>query len=723
VQVVFAEFNKFTLFSFCESSAIIAPTQVGENPAELLFSLYSGHIWLGETPVKKLAILSILIFAAFLTACGGGVATVSPPEQTQNYQSAIDTANAPSPTPIPPAEVVVETEVPTEEGGSQGSETLEPTLAPATEVPTELPTESVTEVATEVATEAPTSEVTEVATEAATELPTEIATEAVTEVATELPTEEGGSQGNETLEPTASPTEESTEVATEIATELPTEAATELATTEPTEAVTEIATEAATEAPTSEPTEVVTEAPTEEGGVGGQVDATATPVPTDTLSPTETPAPTETATATVIPTEVPSETLVPTNTPTALPSNTATALPTDTPSPVPTDTLAPTETLVPTNTVVPTDTPSPTDTLAPTLTSTPSVTPFDVPDEADYETYTSEEFNLTMQYPAVWSEPVFDEPFLILSPDGTTDTFPAAAISRGTPETLSEQFGGIDSSSPENFLTAVGESLGEAEIQEVNGYPYPAFELIGGDVDLKARVLLYVVSEEDWILLIGAVEQENFDLYSETIFQQIATSIVAQLPEPTPTSTPVATSTPRATPTLPPTWTPTATPRPILGQTYEDENAGFGFSYPTGAEVSEDDNGVTVEATVEDVPGEVYFVRGKPEELAEQGVICESRDPVETLRCINPAVEPTYTNRYEKFGSPAWFTFQNIEADGQTNAVVSYIVAAGSEWIFIRLTAPAENYTTANLQLFQPMLDSVFIDPPTVDVFGRWNAR
>lgn len=665
--------------------------------------------------MKKLAILSILIFAAFLTACGGGVATVSPPEQTQNYQSAIDTANAPSPTPIPPTEVVVETEAPTEEGQPQGTggETLEPTPVPATEVSTEVPTEAVTEIATEVATEAPTSEATEAVTEVATELPTEIATEAATEVATELPTEEGGSQGNETLEPTAEPTEESTEIATEIATELPTEAATELATTEPTEAVTEIATEAPTEAPTSEPTEAVTEAPTEEGGVGGQDEVTPTAIPTETLLPTETPVPTDTAAPTATP--------IPTETATALPTNTSTALPSDTPSPVPTDTLSPTETPVPTETTAPTDTPSPTETLVPTLTSTPSVTPFDVPDEADYETYISEEFNLTVQYPAVWSEPVFDEPFLILSPDGTSNTFPAAAIARGAPETLSEQFGGIDSSSPEAFLTAVGESLGEAEIQEVSGYLYPAFELIGGNVDLKARVLLYAVSDEDWILMIGAVEAGNFDLYSETIFQQIATSIVAQLPEPTPTSTPVATSTPRATPTLPPTWTPTATPRPILGQTYEDENAGFGFSYPTGAEVSEEDNGVTVEATVEDVPGEVYFVRGKPEELAEQGVICESRDPVETLRCINPAVEPTYTNRYEKYGSPAWFTFQNIEDGGQTNAVVSYIVASGSEWIFIRLTAPAENYTTANLQLFQPMLDSVFIAPPTVDVFGRWD--
>ncbi|MCQ3932891.1 MAG: hypothetical protein DPW16_20775 [Chloroflexi bacterium] len=116
-------------------------------------------------------------------------------------------------------------------------------------------------------------------------------------------------------------------------------------------------------------------------------------------------------------------------------------------------------------------------------------------------------------------------------------------------------------------------------------------------------------------------------------------------------------------------------------------------------------------------------MRGRPEELAEQGIICESRDPLEALRCINSAVEPTYTGRYEKFGSPAWFTIQNVEADGQINAVVSYVVAAGPEWIYIRLTAPASDYTTANLRLFQPILDSVFIEVQPTTIFGNWGLR
>ncbi|MBZ0319032.1 MAG: hypothetical protein K8L91_21630 [Anaerolineae bacterium] len=612
--------------------------------------------------MKKLVVLSMLILAAFLAACGGGVATVAPPEQTQNYQHALETANAPT--------VEAHTEVATESGESQGGEVTatEPTLPPTTVV---APTEAVT----------------------ATDLPTEIATEIVTEAPT--------------------PTEEVTEISptTEVPTQLPTIAPTEPPTTEP------------TIAPTLEPSEVPSEVPTEEGGTGGVNEQTATLPPTETAVP----SPTVTQTATTIPTDTPA----PTDTP--LPTNTATPIPTDTLIPTSTATLTATPvpsntaTPIPTDTLVPTDTPSATPTFTPTVTLPPSETPIPtntpfVPPQ-EFTTYTSEELHLSVDYPVEWSEPVYDEPFLLIGPDGTTEVLPAAAITRGSADYFADELGVEDISSPQSFLEALAETEGNAEVSKVSGYSYPAFELITSDDEIAIRGLLFVVNDNDWIFFIGAAHPEVFDLFSETTFQQMAMSVVAESIEPTATPSPIPTNTPRPTATLPPTWTPTATAVPILGEVYEDEDAGFAFSYPEGAEVSVGENEVTIAAEVQEVPGEIYFVRGRPEELAEQGIICESRDPVEALRCINPAVEPTYTGRYEKFGSPAWFTVQNVEADGQINAVVSYVVAAGPEWIYIRLTAPASDYTTANLQLFQPILDSVFIEVQPTPVFGRWGLR
>lgn len=619
--------------------------------------------------MKKLVVLSMLVLAAFLVACGGGVATVAPPEQTQNYQHALETANAPT--------AEVHTEVATESGESQGSEgtATQPTLPPTTEA---APTEAVT----------------------ATELPTEIATE-VTEI---------------------SPT-------TEVPTQAPTISPTEPPTTEP------------TIAPTIEPSEAPSEVPTEEGGTGGVGEQTATlpptettvPSPTTTVTPTtlptDTPAPTDTPLPTNTATPVPTDTLIPTNTATLtttpVPSNTATLIPTDTP--VPTDTPSATPTFTLTATAIPTDTYTPTPTftytvtLPPSETPIPTNTPFVPPQE--FTTYTSEEFHLSLDYPVEWSEPVYDEPFLLIGPNGTTEVLPAAAITRGSPDYFADELGAEDISSPEAFLEALAQTEDDAEVSKVSGYPYPTFEIISTSDEIKVRGLLFVVNDNDWIFFIGAAYPEVFDLFSETTFQQMATSVVAESIEPTATPSPIPSNTPRPTSTLPPSWTPTATAVPILGEVYEDEDAGFAFSYPEGAKVSVGENEVTIAAEVQNVLGEIYFVRGRPEELSEQGIICESRDPVEALRCVNSAVEPTYTGRYEKFGSPAWFTVQNVEADGQINAVVSYVVAAGPEWIYIRLTAPASDYTTANLQLFQPILDSVFIEVQPASIFGRWSLR
>lgn len=630
----------------------------------------------------------MLMLAAFLVACGGGVATVAPPEQTQNYQHALETANAPTPE--------APTEAATEPGESQGGEVTatEPTLPPTTVV---APTEAVT----------------------ATELPTEIATEIATEVATEIATE------------AVIPTEEVTEISptTDVPTQLPTIAPTEPPTTEP------------TVAPTIEPSEVPSEAPTEEGGTGGVGEQTATlpptetPVPSPTATntattiPTDTPPPTDTPLPTNTATPIPTDTPVPTNTATltatAIPSNTATPIPTDTPVPTDTPSATPTFTLsataIPTDTSTPIPTFTPTATLLPSETPIPTNTPFVPPQE--FTTYTSEELHLSLDYPVEWSEPVYEEPFLLIGPDGTTEVLPAAAITRGSPDYFADELGVPDVSSPQAFLETIVQAEDNAEVSKVSGYSYPAFELITSDDEIVIRGLLFVVSDNDWIFFLGAANPEIFDLFSETTFQQMATSVVAESIEPTATPSPIPTNTPRPTATLPPTWTPTATPVPILGETYEDEDAGFAFSYPEGAEVSVGENEVTVAAEVQNVPGEIYFVRGRPEELSEQGIICESRDPVEALRCVNSAVEPTYTGRYEKFGSPAWFTVQNVEANGQINAVVSYVVAAGPEWIFIRLTAPASDYTTANLQLFQPILDSVFIEVQPASIFGRWGLR
>ncbi len=637
--------------------------------------------------MKKLVVLSMLILAAFLAACGGGVATVAPPEQTQNYQRALETANAPT--------AEAPTEVATEPGESQGGDvaTTEPTLPPPT---TEaVPTEAVT----------------------ATEQVTEIATE--TEVApTEVVTAE------------ATPTEEVTEISptTEVPTQIPTTVPTEPPTIEP------------TTAPTLEPSEVPSEVPTEEGGgTGATGDQTATlpptetPVPSPTATntattiPTDTPAPTDTSLPTNTATPIPTDTLIPTNTATLtttpVPSHTATPIPTDTPVPTVTPSATPTFTLtaIPTDTYTPMPTFTYTVTLPPSETPIPTNTPFVPPQE--FTTYTSEEFHLSLDYPVEWSEPVYDEPFLLIGPNGTTEVLPAAAITRGSPDYFADELGVEDISSPEAFLEALAQTEDNAEVSKVSGYSYPAFELITRSDEIAIRGLLFVVNDNDWIFFIGAAHPDVFDLFSETTFQQMATSVVAESIEPTATPSPIPTNTPRPTATLPPTWTPTATAVPILGEVYEDEDAGFAFSYPEGAEVSADENGVTVAAEVQDVPGEIYFVRGRPEDLAEQGIICESRDPVEALRCVNSAVEPTYTGRYEKFGSPAWFTIQNAEADGQINAVVSYVVAAGPEWIYIRLTAPASDYTTANLQLFQPILDSVFIEVQPASIFGRWSLR
>lgn len=632
--------------------------------------------------MKKLVIISMLILAAFLAACGGGVATVAPPEQTQNYQHALETANAPT--------VEAHTEVATESGESQGSEgtVTEPTLPPTIEV---APTEAVT----------------------ATELPTEIATEAATEIATEAVT----------------PTEEATEISptTEVPTQLPTIAPTEPPTTA---------------APTLVPSEVPSEIPTEEGGGTGATGDqtvtlpatetsapsptatnTATTIPTDTPPPTDTPLPTNTATP--IPTDTPVPTNTATLTATAIPSNTATPIPTDTS--VPTDTPSATPTFTLTATAIPTETSTPTPTFTSTVTLPPSETPIPtntpfVPPQ-EFTTYTSKELHLSLDYPVEWSEPVYDEPFLLIGPNGTTEVLPAAAITRGSPDYFADELGVPDVSSPQVLLETIFQAEDHAEVSKVSGYSYPAYELITSDDEIAIRGLLFVVNDNDWIFFIGAAYPEVFDLFSETTFQQMATSVVAESIEPTATPSPIPSNTPRPTSTLPPTWTPTATAVPILGETYEDEDAGFAFSYPEGAEVSVGENEVTVAAEVQNVSGEIYFVRGRPEELSEQGIICESRDPVEALRCVNSAVEPTYTGRYEKFGSPAWFTVQNVETDGQINAVVSYVVAAGPEWIFIRLTAPASDYTTANLQLFQPILDSVFIEVQPTTIFGRWGLR
>lgn len=625
--------------------------------------------------MKKLVVLSLLVLTAFLAACGGGVATVSPPEQTQDYQA----------THLPAVEAPIEAA--TEPGESQGGEvaTTEPTTPPA--ITEAAPTEAVT------ATEAPTEVVTEEATP----------TEAVTEV-----------------------------VAT-------TEAPTQMATLEPTEAPTTV--------PTLVPSEVPSEIPTEEGGAGGTGDQTATLPPTETAIPSAT----ATDTATSIPTDTPAptDTATPVPTDTPMPTNTATASPTDTP--VPTDTASPSPTATFTLTMTPTFTPSftmtftatfthtpsatytptetytptptftPTATLIPSDTPTPTNTPFVPPQE--FTTYASEDLHLSLDYPAEWAEPVFDEPFLLISPDGSSETFPAAAITRGSLDFFAEELGVEEVSSPQAFLEALALTDDSSEVTKLSGYPYPTFEIISTSDEIKVRGLLFVVNDNDWIFLIGAADPETFSLYSETTFQQIAVSVVAESIEPTATPTPIPSNTPRPTTTLPPTLTPTATPVPILGETYQDEEAGFAFDYPEGAEVSEGENSVTVAAEVENIPGEIYFVRGRPEDLAEQGIICESRDPVEALRCVNADVEPTYTDRYEKFGSPAWFTVQNVATDGKVNAVVSYVVAAGPEWIFIRLTAPASDFTTANLQLFQPILDSVLIEVQPVDIFGRWGLN
>ncbi|MBI5929791.1 MAG: hypothetical protein HY862_10810 [Chloroflexi bacterium] len=629
--------------------------------------------------MKKLVVLSMLVFAAFLTACGGGVATVSPPEQTENYL----TAHAPT------------VEVSTEPGESQGGEvaTIEPTLVPpTTEV---IPTE------------------TEQATETVTEAATEVVTEAVTEIA-------------------ATATEETTEIPTQTAT------ATVIATLAPTELPTNTPTATLTLIP---PSEVPSEIPTEEGGAGGTGDQTL--VPTETATHTATATFTNTLAPTETPTLVPTDTPIPTNTATLAPTDTQTPVPTDTPSPshtatftltvTATFTLTPTVTAsltltftatatfthtpsvtsAPTETYTPTPTLTNSPTLTPSVTPTPTNTPFVPPQE--FATYASEALHLSLDYPAEWGVPVYDEPFVVISPDGTDNTFPAAVITRGSAQFFAEALNIEDISSPQDFMQSLVANEENAEVTKVSGYSYPAFEAVIAQEDLNVRVLLFVVNDTDWILLAGAAPIESFSLYSETTFQQIASSIEAEIIEPTATPSPIPSNTPRPTAT----WTPTATPRPILGETYTDEEAGFGFNYPEGADVSEGENSVTVAAEVENVPGEIYFVRARPETLAEQGVICESRDPVEALRCINPEVEPTYADRYEKFGSPAWYTAQNVDS----NAVISYIVAAGPEWIFIRLTAPASDFTTANLQLFQPILDSVFIEVQPVDIFGRWATR
>ncbi len=630
--------------------------------------------------MKKLVVLSLLVLGAFLAACGGGVATVSPPEQTQDYQAAhLPTVEAPI-------------EAATEPGASQGGEvaTTEPTSPPATEA---TPTEVVTEIAAtpEVPTLAPS----------------------------EVPTEEGGTGGTGDQTATLPPTE----------TAVPSATATDTATSVPTDtpAPTDTATNTATPIPTDTPVPTNTATATD----------TDTPVPTDTATATATETltlvPTNTATASPTDTPIPSDTPVPTNTATA--TDTDTPVPTDTLSPSPTATFTMTPTFTasftltftatfthtPSATYTPTLTFTPTATLTPSDTPTPTNTPFVPPQE--FTTYASEDLHLSLDYPAEWAEPVFDEPFLLVSPDGSSETFPAVAVTRGSPDFFAEELGAEAVDSPQAFLEALALTDDSSEVTKVSGYPYPTFELITSGGDIKVRGLLFVVSDQDWIFLIGAADPETFSLYSETTFQQIAVSVVAESIEPTATPTPIPSNTPRPTATLPPTLTPTATPVPILGETYQDEEAGFAFDYPEGAEVSEGENSVTVAAEVENIPGEIYFVRGRPEDLAEQGIICESRDPVEALRCVNADVEPTYTDRYEKFGSPAWFTFQNVEADGQVNAVVSYVVAAGPEWIFIRLTAPASDYTTANLQLFQPILDSVLIEVQPVDIFGRWGLN
>ena len=668
--------------------------------------------------MKKLVVLSMLVLTAFLAACGGGVATVSPPAQAQDYQAAH----------LPTVEVPLEAA--TEPGELQGGEvaTTEPTLPPTTEAaPTELATE--TEIATEVPTEIMTEEATptEVVTEvtATPEIPTQQPTLPPTEPSTaeptieptlapsEVPTEEGGAGGLGDQTATLPPTETAvpSATATDTATLVPTD------TPAPTDTDTPVPTNTATASPTDtpRPTDTATATATE----------TLTPVPTNTAtaSPTDTPVPTDTATATA------TETLTPVPTDTASPSPTATFTMTMTPTFTPSFTLTftatfthtPSATYTPTETYTPTLTFTPTATLIPSDTPTPTNTPFVPPQE--FTTYASEDLHLSLDYPAEWAEPVFDEPFLLISPDGSSETFPVAAITRGSPDYFASELGVDEVSSPQAFLEAVAQSEADSEVSKVSGYPYPTFALITSSDDIKVRGLLFVVNDQDWIFLIGAADPETFDLYSEATFQQMAVSIVAESIEPTETPTHIPTNTPRPTATLPPTLTPTATPVPILGETYQDEDAGFAFDYPEGAEVSEGENSVTVAAEVENIPGEVYFVRGRPEALAEQGIICESRDPVEALRCVNPDVEPTFTDRYAKFGSPAWFTVQNVETDGQVNAVVSYVVAAGPEWIFIRLTAPASDYTTANLQLFQPILDSVLIEVQPVDIFGRWGLR
>ena len=97
------------------------------------------------------------------------------------------------------------------------------------------------------------------------------------------------------------------------------------------------------------------------------MNASSTPVPTDTRWPTDTPVPTSTP----APTDTPmaTDTQWPTNTPVP----TSTPAPTETP--MPTDTQWPTDTPVPTSTPAPTDTPVPTDTRWPTDTPVLNSTP------------------------------------------------------------------------------------------------------------------------------------------------------------------------------------------------------------------------------------------------------------------------------------------------------------------------------------------------------------
>jgi hypothetical protein len=157
---------------------------------------------------------------------------------------------------------------------------------------------------------------------------------------------------------------------------------------------------------------------------------------------------------------------------------------------------------------------------------------------------------------------------------------------------------------------------------------------------------------------------------------------------------------------------------------FEDTELGFGFDYQEGAVLLETATGVRIRTTVGDVTGTVFIARGTPEELAAQGVICESpdsNDPRRSLRCITTEVEPTVTTRY---GSPMWQISRDEQAAGGNQRVATYIVALGPEWVYIQTSARVGRFETAQREIFEPLLNSLLIlgFPPTptpeVDVFG-----